>query len=85
VIVHVVNHGTADPSRCGVIVSRAVGNAVTRNRVRRRLRAIGREVLGDLGSGCDIVMRALPGSPEVDWATLHAEVTDSIRRGVQAQ
>ena len=81
-IVHVVNHHSANPSRFGFIVTKAVGNAVTRNKVRRRLRAVGREVLPTVGSGKDIVIRALPDSPEVDWDILQAEITESITRGV---
>jgi ribonuclease P protein component len=75
-------HGEDSPTRFGFIVSKAVGNAVNRNRVRRRLRAVGRDLLSQIAPGHDIVIRALPGSPEVDWDTLHAEITDSIKRGV---
>lgn len=79
---HVVTHDGTGPTRFGFIVTKAVGNAVTRNRIRRRLRAVGRDILPQLGAGRDIVIRALPGSPEVDWATLHDEITQSITRGV---
>ncbi|WP_334593648.1 ribonuclease P protein component [Salinibacterium sp. CAN_S4] len=80
--VHVLSRGGDSPTRFGFIVSKAVGNAVARNRVRRRLRAMGRELLSEINPGHDIVIRALPGSPEVDWVTLHAEITDAIKRGV---
>ncbi|MGV8894994.1 MAG: ribonuclease P protein component [Rhodoglobus sp.] len=81
-IVHILDHHSMNPTRFGFIVTKAVGNAVTRNRVRRRLRAVGREMLPEIGAGKDIVIRALPGSPEVDWDTLQAEITKSIHRGV---
>ena len=84
-IIHVINHDNANPTRFGFIVSKAVGNAVVRNRVRRRLRAVGYELLGELGSGNDIVIRALPGSHEVGWITLHAEIIDSIEKGVMTR
>lgn len=70
------------PTRFGFIVSKAVGNAVHRNLVRRRLKAISREALGSHAVGADIVIRALPGSAEVAWATLHKEVLEGIERGV---
>jgi hypothetical protein len=35
--------------------------------------------------GTDIVIRALPGSPEVSWANLHDEISASIDRGVSKQ
>jgi ribonuclease P protein component len=70
------------PSRCGFIVAKAVGNAVARNTVRRRFREVCRAILPVLGGGTDIVIRALPGSPDVDWVTLQAELTESISRGV---
>ncbi|WP_308421918.1 ribonuclease P protein component [Salinibacterium xinjiangense] len=84
-VVHVIDHGIAGPTRFGFIVSKAVGNAVVRNRIRRRLRAVGRDLLGELGSGNDIVIRALPGAHEVDWVTLHAEIVGSIRKGVMTR
>ena len=80
-----MSHGDASPTRFGFIVSKAVGNSVVRNRIRRRLRAVGRELLPELSSGNDIVIRALPGSPEASWVSLHAEVVDSIRKGVVAR
>ena len=81
-VVHVINHHNASPTRFGFIVGKAVGNAVARNRVRRRLRAVGRELLVELGSGNDVVIRALPGSDEVDWVTLQGQIIDSIKKGV---
>jgi ribonuclease P protein component len=70
----------AEPSRFGFIVTKAVGGAVVRNLVRRRLRAVSRELLPTLPSGIDIVMRALPGSDQVPWATLHAEIAEGLGR-----
>lgn len=47
--------GDAGPARVGFTVSRKVGTAVERNRVRRRLREMVR-LAGDLESGCDYVL-----------------------------
>ncbi|WP_392507718.1 ribonuclease P protein component [Naumannella halotolerans] len=56
-------------TRVGFIVSKAVGNAVVRNRVKRRLRHLAAEELPTLpGAGCQFVIRALPPaatSPEL--------------------
>jgi ribonuclease P protein component len=48
------------PARVGFVVSRAVGGAVTRNLVRRRLRQLARERLARLEAGRLLVVRALP-------------------------
>jgi ribonuclease P protein component len=66
------------PVRFGFIVSKAVGNAVTRNLVRRRLRAIAHELLPSLGSGTDVVLRALPGLDTLTWSDLHEEISSSL-------
>ncbi|MGY4719049.1 ribonuclease P protein component [Naumannella cuiyingiana] len=60
----VVVHGrhTDAPTRVGFVVSRAVGNAVTRNRVKRRLRHLGRDLLADTPAGTHLVVRALPAA-----------------------
>jgi ribonuclease P protein component len=50
------------PSRAGFIVSKAVGNAVTRNRVKRRLRHLAATALPAMPFGVDVVVRALPAS-----------------------
>ena len=48
------------PSRAGFVVSKAVGNAVTRNRVKRRLRHLVSDALGSAPQPVDVVVRALP-------------------------
>ena len=82
-VVHVLVGDPAGPSRFGFIVSKAVGGAVTRNLVRRRLRAVCRDILPAVSRGRDVVIRPLPGSDQVDWATLHDEIADGIDRGVR--
>jgi ribonuclease P protein component len=64
----------SDPARFGFIVSRAVGGAVERNLVRRRMRAVGRELIDAGASGADVVVRALPGSAQHGWASLSADM-----------
>jgi ribonuclease P protein component len=81
-IVHVLDRRVSEPTRFGFIVTKAVGGAVTRNLVRRRLRAVSREVLPALPAGRDVVIRALPGSEQVPWVTLHAEIASGIDKGL---
>ncbi len=71
------------PLRFGFIVSSTVGNAVVRNRVRRRLRSIGRETLGTSPGGGDIVIRALPGVAEVSWDLLHDQIVTGVEKGLR--
>ena len=58
------------PLRVGVIVARSVGNAVDRNLVRRRFRALGRQFVDAGAHGNDVVVRALPGAAQRSWTTL---------------
>lgn len=67
--------------RFGFIVSKAVGNAVVRSRVRRRLKAIAATRLTDLPRGSDFVIRALPGSAAASWSTLNSEINGALDRG----
>jgi len=46
--------------RIGFVVSGALGNAVTRNRVKRRLRHLARAHVAETPVGIDLVVRALP-------------------------
>lgn len=56
--------------RVGFVVSKAVGNAVVRNRTKRRLRALVAQRLAALPAGVDVVVRAGPSSAAASYATL---------------
>jgi ribonuclease P protein component len=66
------------PARAGFVVSKAVGNAVVRNAVRRRLRHLVRERLVDLPAGTTLVVRALPGAAELSYARLGADLDAAL-------
>ncbi|MBQ0903732.1 ribonuclease P protein component [Micromonospora sp. U21] len=66
------------PTRAGFVVSKAVGNAVVRNRVRRRLRALVRERLAVLPAGSTLVVRALPAAAEASYPRLAADLDAAI-------
>jgi len=51
------------PGRVVFVVPKAVGGAVVRNRVKRRLRAMVRPLLAT-DTGCDFVVRVLPAAAE---------------------
>ena len=63
----------ASPPLAGFVVSRSVGSAVVRNRVRRRLRAIVRAYLPSLPGGSLLVVRAHPQAATARQADLAAE------------
>jgi len=67
-----------EPSRIGFIVSKAVGNAVTRNLVKRRLREAGALSLRAHGTGLAIVVRALPSAATADWDQLLADYNAAL-------
>ena len=50
----------AGPTQVGFVVGRTVGNAVTRNRVRRRLRHLAAAELARTAEPVHVVVRALP-------------------------
>ena len=74
IVVHFVVHDdTRDVHimrRMGLAVSKAVGNAVTRNRVKRRFRVLARRYEDMLPMQCDIVVRAKPSASRADFADL---------------
>ena len=59
-------------------MSKSVGGAVVRNRIRRRLRAVSSELLTSVPSGTDVVVRGLPGSEAMEWDDL----VEEMRRGI---
>ncbi|MGC3995062.1 MAG: ribonuclease P protein component [Propionicimonas sp.] len=69
-------------SRAGFIVSKAVGNAVTRNRVKRRLRHLTAAELRATPLVVDVVVRALPAAAaSADLADdLHSALSTCLDR-----
>ena len=70
-----------DPGpRVGLIVSKAVGNAVQRHRVSRRLRHAARAMLDELDPADRMVIRALPRSRDALSPRLEQELRSALRR-----
>ncbi len=66
--------------RIGLVVSKAVGNAVQRHQVSRRLRHVARTVLPELDPADRVVIRALPGSRRAISPRLEQELRTALRR-----
>ncbi|MGV9767938.1 ribonuclease P protein component [Microbacterium sp. NPDC003461] len=80
VVTHAVLTDEARPARFGFIITKAVGGAVVRNTVRRRLKAVCAEALPDVREGADVIIRALPSSADASFAELRAEVRRCLER-----
>ncbi|GAB2464412.1 ribonuclease P protein component [Xylanimonas ulmi] len=83
-VVHLLvdNEGDAAPL-VGFVVSKAVGNSVQRNRVKRRLRAIVRSVIADgagLPAHARVVVRALPAAGSATFTELSRDVVTACER-----
>jgi ribonuclease P protein component len=72
--------GSPSPARAGFVVSKAVGSAVVRNRVKRRLRHLVRERLALLPPGSLVVVRALPPAAAAEYAELARDLDGALRR-----
>ncbi|WP_067884789.1 ribonuclease P protein component [Nocardia vaccinii] len=72
-----VRHGGP---RFGLIVSKAVGPAVVRHRVARRLRHICAGLVDTLPDAADVVIRALPGAAAADSADLDRQLRSALRK-----
>jgi ribonuclease P protein component len=70
---HLLVRGGDEAARVGFVVSRAVGGAVVRNKVRRRLRHLARGYLDCLPGGSLLVVRANPPAAAARQADLAAE------------
>lgn len=68
------------PPRVGFVVSRAVGNAVVRNRVQRQLRHLMRDRLDRLPYGSLVVVRAQRKAADATSGDLGADVDRALHR-----
>jgi ribonuclease P protein component len=90
-VVHLLTAAPAPPSvepgvpatRFGFVVSRAVGNAVVRHRVQRRLRHLARERLAGLPPASEVVVRALAPAADAAYAELGADLDRCLQRALR--
>jgi ribonuclease P protein component len=67
--------------RLGITVTKKIGGAVIRNRMKRRFRALGAELLPAHGiRGADHVIIGRSGGVERDYAQLRDELTNALRK-----
>lgn len=72
--------------RYGITVTKKIGNAVVRNRMKRRLRALVREILPTAGlAGHDHVLIGREGGVERDFALLRSEMLAALQRASQGK
>ena len=68
----------------GFTVTKKIGNAVIRNRMKRRFRALAREILPEAGiSGADHVLIGRSGGLERDYALLGTELRKALAKVVR--
>ena len=76
-----VNPNSADELRYGITVTKKIGNAVVRNRMKRRFRALLREMLPAAGLPAhDHVLIGREGGVERDFAKLREELSAALER-----
>jgi ribonuclease P protein component len=76
------DRGDEDPIvRLGITVTKKIGGAVVRNRMKRRFRALARELLPEHGvAGADHVLIGRAGGIERDFALLRDELTRALAK-----
>jgi ribonuclease P protein component len=81
-VVHLVapDPESETPPRVGFVVSKAVGNAAVRNRVKRRLRHQAREHVTTLPGSAVLVVRALPAAAQASYEELATDLARSLHR-----
>nr|WP_281728321.1 ribonuclease P protein component [Cellulomonas denverensis] len=79
-VVHLMTRTDPGPGPAvGFVVSKAVGNAVVRNRVKRRLRALMAGRLDAVGPEQDLVVRALAPAAAAGYADLGRDLDGALR------
>jgi ribonuclease P protein component len=81
-----VNPNSTDSLRYGITVTKRIGNAVVRNRMKRRFRALLREMLPEAGlPGRDHVMIGREGGIERPFAQLREELAAALSRAAEGK
>jgi ribonuclease P protein component len=82
---HLSHSDPSHPARAGFIVSRAVGSAVTRNRVRRQLRHLIAPRLAAMPDGTDLVIRVTPTAVSLRRSELATNLEQMLDRAATEQ
>lgn len=77
-----IRSANTDAARVGLTVGKAMGNAVVRNRIKRRMREAVRRQLALLEAPVDVVLHPRRSALDLDFATLEREV-GAVFRSVQ--
>ena len=72
--------GSGEASRIGFSVSKKLGGAVVRNRIRRRLREASRSIVPRLSPGTDIVVVARRSIEESTVAEMESVLNEQFRK-----
>jgi len=80
VVVHERARDDEEPSRVGFVVGRTVGNAVVRNKVKRRLRHLMADRLIALPPHVSIVVRANPPAAAASYVELGGDLDSCLGR-----
>ena len=82
---HALGIQAGEPTRVGLVVGKACGSAVLRNRVKRQLRALVRSLLPNLPSDLLLVVRALPLAAEAEFDALRAELSANVELAIKKE
>lgn len=77
-VIHVYPARASGGARAGFVVPKAVGPAVTRNKVRRRLRHLLRSRLATLPAGTDVVVRVMPSAASASYESLGTDLDAAL-------
>jgi ribonuclease P protein component len=81
VVLQALPRADSSPARLGFTVTKKVGNAVVRNRTRRRLKEAARLLLADRPlTGVDLVLIGRNSTSERKFITLQADIRRALER-----
>ncbi|AYO32133.1 ribonuclease P protein component [Biomaibacter acetigenes] len=76
-----VKKNNLERTRLGVSISKKVGKSVVRNRLKRRIKEIFRESIGNIKKGYDVVISVKPETANIEYGQMKKEIKNLLRRG----
>ena len=81
IIIFIVKNSSLDDIKIGIAINKKLGNAVKRNWIKRRIRAVCTELIIQMNRGFSIIIKPVPENGLMNFEELKSELVMLFKKG----